>query len=1843
MTDTPIQKYNPQTNEVATYNADAKTWDVVQVSNIPPENKFTTIKDSPDGEYKAGFNKFTKKWERVENPDWIDKIPVPSSVERGIRKASLIDDYLGLESGIKTPEDVAKEAVRVNRKIAEEPMTAKQKKGMEEIYSSKDFPDFAKNVVKNPSAVGAMFGESLGSMSGTALASIGLAGVGKLAKTSPFASRLLQAGAFGVGSGVTEAANTFFDSLSDHGVDTTNEEAVRFALQDPKLVEILNTKAILRGVPVGAFDGITAGLAGKSVQAFEHMGQQVGEGALKSALKGHLAETGVQAAGGAGGEALAQIGSEGKITNPIDVGLEAIMEGVTSAPEALYMSMVANPTSMDLKMPAFKDIYKNKTSTNPQTGQEESSIDNLPEVEVINKATAFTKTKRKDKAKKVEDIVDATTASDLKAFQPLVDSETTPSTQPTKRGFVRLYRGDLDPNILSAEPTQTGESVEVPVIHPVFENFGKNPETGKVQYKATDDLMVTPKQPNKELSVKESLVVPVKAKAKQTNPIKPVVHKLPDTLNKSRVNFGTKPVSFTNDVDKALYITSTPNKKSVKDIDFRNWLKDTVGMTDQEIDSKGKVLRTKVKEVVKATPQESPIVSVPDSIQDTNTPNDVNFQREANLEGTSTPILDTYDLAVENLRGVDLKDASPELVNLMDRIKEQLRKSFGDGVAIKFYDVLRQIRSDTVTNPVRGAQWLNTIAVAININQNRTNSDVFETSMHEGFHYAQDHLLNEKDKQVLKTQSPRLRRFVQKMTGLNDTDIDNLILSEDGEKELQATAFGIYASNKLKDPNYSPEFLNPQIEGVFKKILKFFRTLADALRGTRFEDVFEDVFNGRRIQDVVEDGIEFNRGIRWQKITQAVQEKHQQDQTESAIEFGNQLRKAIKIDEQNLSPLGFYGKYLASMTHLASKSRVFAFMYSTERARQEITNKFYAKWDDHSKASGLKGLNKTQVERIHNTMDYCRNTGQKAHLDSEGYLVFKKDKQTVRVKDKEFSQHYINLQKQYSMILEDLMGTLKGKIAQKFNLPNSDFTKEDITKLLNDEKSETRKAYYKNVLETLASFEKLKRRDYVPHQRFGPYGFSVRDAKTGKLIDFTTIEAGSVFDTANKFYSKKQLKETLDRFRDEYGDSSKYVIYGKDGKKIKDFSNIENFVPFELTQKNIADHVGDSAISFDLMFSMMQSRGMDEEMLNGLHESLIKTFLSTGFAKHLTESNNIKGYSTDWTRVNHAYGTGAAHYIGNIHVDSRMEAIRSVIKEGKFADQGLKEAAQRYADYIMSPAEDYMKMRMFNFMWTMGGNPSTALLQVVTLPTLTLGNMTKFNTNVIGNMASLNKWWWLGTKFVGNAKQLDGTLVIDFAKPEVLAGLKQSGVANDKMIALLKYASEGSLTGGVSVREYAGSRKYDVDSIPGRIHEKMTIFSNLLGLPMSFMEQMTRFASLGALYESYSKVPDIENKIMEAYKDDQRFLEQIKIRKDLDIVQNAALYALDEAHAVFGKVGRAGFQRGLGGALFFPFQTYPQNAIESMARMYGQGKAGKTALITTLASMLVFAGLVGLPGAELLKELIEGLYEKFGGETVDFDYLLREKIYQATGSSTLAAGVTKGVPRMLGVDITSRIGMSVPGQDVLLSLLGMRGDVSNVLGVQGSLITQAGDFWNKYSTDASLSSTLSSLTPVAISNILKATEFANEGVYTNKNVQLIAPQDVSASTIMLRAVGVSSSQAATYREQNFYSKLLEKQYTPFIEKHREIAKRHLTRYYRLLEEGEVEDARDEMEAYKDTLRNVLETAKEKNFPIDLGSFKRSVQKAALQRQDPQKMFKKNLNKTGKKESDNLNRVLGIVE
>lgn len=218
------------------------------------------------------------------------------------------------------------------------PVSPEVQAGTKEILASKGFVDTVKSLAKNPKAVLNTVVESLAaslpSLAGGAAGTVG-GGVAGAAVGGPVGATAGgvaggMAGA-GVGSFATEFTNSVADQLAQSGVNMQDPLAMMNKINEPAFRKNIIEKASNRAAAVAAFDAISMGLAGRVAKPVAKL---VGGGAIRKGVAGGGAEIATQAGAGAGGEAAAQVASEGKITSPGAIGLEAVGEIVPGGIEA---------------------------------------------------------------------------------------------------------------------------------------------------------------------------------------------------------------------------------------------------------------------------------------------------------------------------------------------------------------------------------------------------------------------------------------------------------------------------------------------------------------------------------------------------------------------------------------------------------------------------------------------------------------------------------------------------------------------------------------------------------------------------------------------------------------------------------------------------------------------------------------------------------------------------------------------------------------------------------------------------------------------------------------------------------------------------------------------------------------------------------------------------------------------------------------------------------------------------------------------------------------------------------------------------------------------------------------------------------------------------------------------------------------------------------------------------------------------------------------------------------------------------------------------------------------------
>lgn len=193
---------------------------------------------------------------------------------------------------------------------------------IQSINDAQSVGEFIDRAWNNPEAVAAVTLQSIG-MFAPVLA--GTAGVG--AVTGGVGSTVALAGTAGLGSFATEYAASMDEAIREAGYDSQDPRAWLQAYQDEAVISSAREKGVKRGVAIGLFDAMSAGVAGKLMAGAKPTAASIaGRG---------TAEVGVQASAGMGGEASAQLLDKGEIESVGSIGLEGIAEIPMSVPEQI--------------------------------------------------------------------------------------------------------------------------------------------------------------------------------------------------------------------------------------------------------------------------------------------------------------------------------------------------------------------------------------------------------------------------------------------------------------------------------------------------------------------------------------------------------------------------------------------------------------------------------------------------------------------------------------------------------------------------------------------------------------------------------------------------------------------------------------------------------------------------------------------------------------------------------------------------------------------------------------------------------------------------------------------------------------------------------------------------------------------------------------------------------------------------------------------------------------------------------------------------------------------------------------------------------------------------------------------------------------------------------------------------------------------------------------------------------------------------------------------------------------------------------------------------------------------
>ena len=242
--------------------------------------------------------------------------------KRGLLQAERTRADLKFQSGAITAKEYAESISDLTRRQKQIKPSGNVAAGLERLQEANEtgsFGDVAKEVIKpkNWKALASLIGESAVATLQTVPVIVG-AGIAAGPPGLAVAS--------GATSFATEFGSAIGELLEKKRVDTSNVAAVQKLLEDPKFISEAREYGVKRGIPVAAFDALSAGFAGRFIRALKTAGTNV---TRKAAIKAGAKEAGVQVGSGMAGEAGGQaLTGENK---PLDV----IVEGLADLPGGL--------------------------------------------------------------------------------------------------------------------------------------------------------------------------------------------------------------------------------------------------------------------------------------------------------------------------------------------------------------------------------------------------------------------------------------------------------------------------------------------------------------------------------------------------------------------------------------------------------------------------------------------------------------------------------------------------------------------------------------------------------------------------------------------------------------------------------------------------------------------------------------------------------------------------------------------------------------------------------------------------------------------------------------------------------------------------------------------------------------------------------------------------------------------------------------------------------------------------------------------------------------------------------------------------------------------------------------------------------------------------------------------------------------------------------------------------------------------------------------------------------------------------------------------------------------------
>lgn len=474
------------------------------------------------------------------------------------------------------------------------------------------------------------------------------------------------------------------------------------------------------------------------------------------------------------------------------------------------------------------------------------------------------------------------------------------------------------------------------------------------------------------------------------------------------------------------------------------------------------------------------------------------------------------------------------------------------------------------------------------------------------------------------------------------------------------------------------------------------------------------------------------------------------------------------------------------------------------------------------------------------------------------------------------------------------------------------------------------------ILEIQGELAQLRNKPYFPHMRFGKYLLTIRNSKR-EVVYF------AAFDTvALRTQATKQL---VQRFNIPAEHS---IVEDTISPALQQYQGLPRFA----------------------LQNVMATLGLDQENLTTEQEKTrdilealaLDNDPQTSFRKRLQERSNIPGFSTDGMRSYAQYFTRAARFVARMEYSAQLaQSIQSVRQSAspisKDSRTRIADYMQRHYEHNMEPSGDWATLRSIAFMWYFAFVPAAAFVNLTQLPLVT-------GPYLAGKFGDLKTGASVLSAINSNTKaafdRLRGKPIVESLKTEAIEQAHEDRLVDDGYATELAAISHGS----VLSRTLAGSK----------FARGVRMLAQWGTKPFAFAEKINRSVTFLAAYD-LAKANPKHPFVIEVVAKNKAEGDRLRADRGWDDDQIAAYLvgaqAVRETQFEYSRWARPKLMSGSRGVLFM-FKSYLQNML------YFMFKSNRGTQARFMLGMLATAGLMGLPGADDLDEVIKWLSKELG-------------------------------------------------------------------------------------------------------------------------------------------------------------------------------------------------------------------------------------------------------------------------